>query len=72
MDQAEEDLKRMKIIGWKAKVKDRQEWNGTVEQTKTHPGKEEDEKKEEEKRRTRTRRRRRIITIQYCACHAVQ
>jgi len=35
MDQAEEDLKRMKIIGWRAK--DRQEWNRIVEQNKTHP-----------------------------------
>jgi len=39
MDRVEEDLKRMKIIiGWKAKVKDRQEWNRIVEQTETHPG----------------------------------
>ena len=29
---------RMKIIGWSAKVEDRQEWNRIVEQTKTHPG----------------------------------
>jgi len=27
MDQVEEDLKRMKIIVWRAKVEDRQEWN---------------------------------------------
>ena len=26
------------IIGWRAKVEDGQEWNGIVEQTKTHPG----------------------------------
>ena len=38
MDQVEEDLKRMKIIVWMAKVEDRQEWNRTVEQTKTHLG----------------------------------
>ena len=38
MDRVEEDLKRMKIIGWRAKVEDRQEWNRIVEQTKTHPG----------------------------------
>ena len=38
MDQVEEDLKRMKIIGWRAKVEDKQEWNRIVEQTKTHPG----------------------------------
>ena len=38
MDQAEEDLKRMKIVGWRAKVEERQEWNRIVEQTMTHPG----------------------------------
>jgi len=38
MDQVEEDLKRMKIVGWRAKVEDRQEWNRFVDQTKTHPG----------------------------------
>jgi hypothetical protein len=38
MDQVEEDLKRMKIVGWRVKVEDRQEWNRIVEQSKTHPG----------------------------------
>jgi hypothetical protein len=38
MDRVEEDLKRMKIVGWRAKVEDIQEWNRTVEQTETHPG----------------------------------
>jgi len=38
MDQVEEDLKKMKIVGWRAKVEDRQEWNRIIEQTKTHPG----------------------------------
>ena len=38
MDRVEEALKRMKIIGWRAKVEDRQEWNRIVEQTKTHLG----------------------------------
>ena len=38
MDQVEEGLKRMKIVGWTAKVEDKQEWNRTVEQTKTHRG----------------------------------
>ena len=59
MDQVEEDLKRMKIIGWRAKVEDRQEWNRIVEQTKTHPGlkkrknkkKEEEEEEEEEEKK---------------------
>jgi hypothetical protein len=38
MDRVEEDLKWMKIVGWRAKVEDRQEWNRIVEQTETHPG----------------------------------
>jgi hypothetical protein len=38
MDQVEEDVERMKIIGWRAKVEDRRIWNGIVEQTKTQPG----------------------------------
>ena len=38
LDQVEEDLKRMKIVGWMAKVEDRQEWNRIVEETKAHPG----------------------------------
>jgi hypothetical protein len=38
MDQVEEDLKRMKITGWRVKAEDREEWSRTVEQTKTHPG----------------------------------
>ena len=38
MDHAEEDLKRMKIVGWRVKVEDGQEGNRIVEQTKIHPG----------------------------------
>jgi hypothetical protein len=38
INQVEEDLKRMKITGWRVKVEDRQEWSRIVEQTKTHPG----------------------------------
>ena len=38
MDQVEEDLRRMKITGWRVKIEDRQVWNIIVEQTKTHPG----------------------------------
>jgi hypothetical protein len=38
MNQVEEDLKRMKIAGWRVKVEDRQKWSRIVEQTKTHPG----------------------------------
>ena len=38
MDKVEEDLKRIKIVGWRAKVEDRQKWNRIVEQTETHRG----------------------------------
>jgi hypothetical protein len=38
MDQVEEDLKRMRITGWRVKAEDREEWSRIVEQTKTHPG----------------------------------
>jgi hypothetical protein len=38
MDQVEGDLKRMKIVGWRAKVEDRQEWNRFVGQTEAHRG----------------------------------
>jgi len=38
MDQVEEDLRRMKIIGWRVKTEDRQVWNRIVEKTKIHPG----------------------------------
>jgi hypothetical protein len=38
MDKVEEDLKKIKITGWRVKAEDRQEWSRIVEQTKTHPG----------------------------------
>jgi hypothetical protein len=38
MDQVEEDLKRMRITGWRVRAKDREEWSKIVEQTNTHPG----------------------------------
>ena len=37
MDQVEEHLKSVKIIGWRAKLEDRKEWNRIIEQSKTHP-----------------------------------
>jgi hypothetical protein len=38
VDHVEEDLRKMKIIGCRVKVEDRQEWRRIVEQAKTHPG----------------------------------
>jgi hypothetical protein len=38
MDQVEEDLKRMKITGWRVKAEIRLDWSRIVEQTKNHPG----------------------------------
>jgi hypothetical protein len=38
MDQVEEDLKRMKITGWRVKAEDREDWSIIVEHRKTHPG----------------------------------
>jgi hypothetical protein len=37
-EEEEEDLKRMKIVGWRAKFEDRQEWNRTVEQKRPTQG----------------------------------
>jgi len=38
MDQVEEDINRMKIIGWMAKEKNREELSRIVEQSKIYPG----------------------------------
>jgi len=38
LDQAEEDLKKMKVRNWTEKCKDRRLWNEIVKQAKTHQG----------------------------------
>jgi len=57
MDQVEEDLKRMKITGWRVKIEDRQVWNRIVEQTKTPT------------QGCRVNRRRRYNILQHCTSH---
>ena len=34
----EEDIKRMRITGWRVRAEDREEWGEIAEQTNTHPG----------------------------------
>jgi hypothetical protein len=34
----ERDLKRMKVRGWKEKMRHREKWRLTVEEAKDHPG----------------------------------
>jgi hypothetical protein len=38
IDRVEEDLKKMKVINWRGKCKDRRLWNEIVKQAKTHQG----------------------------------
>ena len=57
MDRVEEDLKWMKIIGWRAKVEDRQEWTRIVEQTETHRGLQSEQKKEKKKRKKKKKQK---------------
>ena len=59
----------MKIVGWRAKVEDRQEWNRTVEQTKTHPGlysqkkkkKKKTKKKKKKKKKTKKKKKKKNL-----------
>jgi hypothetical protein len=32
------DLKKMKVKGWKEKMRDREKWRLVVEEAKAHPG----------------------------------
>jgi hypothetical protein len=38
LEEAENDLKRMKVKGWKEKMKNREQWRLVVEGAKAHPG----------------------------------
>ena len=60
----EEDLMGMKIIGWRAKVEDREEWNRIVVQTETHPGLQSQQKKKKKKKK--------ITHILYTGCAKIK
>jgi hypothetical protein len=38
LDDVESDLKKMKVKGWREKMKDREQWRLVVEEAKAHPG----------------------------------
>jgi hypothetical protein len=38
LDDVESDLKRMKVKGWKEKMRDREQWKLVVEEAKAHRG----------------------------------
>jgi hypothetical protein len=38
LDDAESDLKKMEVKGWKEKMRDREQWRWVVEDAKAHPG----------------------------------
>jgi hypothetical protein len=38
LDDVESDLKRMKVKGWKEKMRNRVQWRLVVEEAKAHPG----------------------------------
>jgi hypothetical protein len=35
---AESDLKKMEVKGWKEKMRDKEQWRLVVEEAKAHPG----------------------------------
>jgi hypothetical protein len=38
LDDAESDLKKMKVKGWKEKMRNREQWRLVVDEAKAHPG----------------------------------
>jgi hypothetical protein len=38
LDDAGSDLKKMKVKGWKEKIRNREQWRLVVEEAKAHPG----------------------------------
>jgi hypothetical protein len=38
LEEVENDLKRMKVKGWKEKMKNREQWRLVVKEAKAHPG----------------------------------
>jgi hypothetical protein len=38
LDYIESDLKKMKVKGWKEKIRNRQQWRLVVKEAKAHPG----------------------------------
>jgi hypothetical protein len=38
LEEVESDLKKMKVTGWKEKMRNREQWRLAVEEAKGHPG----------------------------------
>jgi hypothetical protein len=38
LEEVENDLKRMKVKGWKEKMRNREQWRLVVKEAKAHPG----------------------------------
>jgi hypothetical protein len=38
LDDVESDLRKMKVKGWKEKIRNREQWRLGVEEVKAHPG----------------------------------
>jgi hypothetical protein len=38
LEEVENDLKRMKVTGWKEEMRNREQWSLVVKEAKAHPG----------------------------------